>query len=173
MHCRDRAILNAIQREFPLDPRPYDVLAKRLGIPSGEVRRRLASLRRRGVVRRIAPMLDRSRLGLRGVLVAAKVSEKGVRPLLPVGPKGAAHKRGLTPFSTVTRLLAGRDEVTHSYLRSGPLNLWFTVTLRGGERVDTLIRKLRALGVREVVALPTRRVFKLNATFRTEDNARG
>ena len=25
--------------------------------------------------------------------------EKGVRPLLPVGPKGASHKRGLTPFS--------------------------------------------------------------------------
>jgi uroporphyrinogen decarboxylase len=27
-------------------------------------------------------------------------TEKGVRPLLPVGPEGASHKRGLTPFSS-------------------------------------------------------------------------
>jgi gamma-glutamyltranspeptidase/glutathione hydrolase len=33
------------------------------------------------------------------IIPAFVTREKGVRPLLPLGPEGAAHKRGLTPFS--------------------------------------------------------------------------
>ena len=32
-------------------------------------------------------------------ILFSPAGEKGVRPLLPEGPKGASHKRGLTPFS--------------------------------------------------------------------------
>ncbi len=154
MDRRDRAILKAVQREFPLESRPYDALERRVGIPAAEIRRRLAALRRRRVVRRIGPMLDRARLGLRGVLVAAKVAPSAI--------------------ARVSRVLARRDEVTHSYLRAGRLNLWFTVTLRRGERVEPLLAELLALGgAREIVVLPTRRVFKLDASFDVEDNHRG
>jgi uncharacterized protein (DUF58 family) len=62
--------------------------------------------------------------------------EKGVRPLLPVGPGGASHKRGLTPFSskwtTAARLaaalgyvaLVNRDALT-MFLFADRLNVRF------------------------------------------------
>jgi siroheme decarboxylase len=142
---RDRAILKAVQREFPLVVHPYDVLARETGLPADEVRRRLAALRKRGVVRRIVPMLDRARLGLRGVLVAACVDSKAL--------------------ARVTKVLAARPEVTHNYLRGGPVNLWFTATLRRGECVEPLVGEVLAAGARTVFVLPTQRVFKLDASF--------
>ena len=146
MDPRDRAILKAVQREFPIEARPYDALERALGIPAAEIRRRLAALKKRGVVRRVAPVLDRARLGLRGVLIAAKVAPSAVR--------------------RAAKCLAARDEVTHNYVRTGPFNLWFTASLRRGESPRALVGELLALeGVRQIVVLPTRRLYKLDASF--------
>ena len=38
----DRELLNAVQWDFPLEPRPYAVLAERLGIEEADVRARVA-----------------------------------------------------------------------------------------------------------------------------------
>ena len=150
----DLAIQEAVQRDFPLESRPFDALARRLNIPAGEIGRRIGELRARGVIRRIGPMFDRRKLGLHGCLVAAKATPEAVDAL--------------------ARLLERRPEVTHNYLRSGPLNLWFTVTLREGESLEPILTEVRATpGVSEVIALPTRKVFKLDASFPLGDNSHG
>ena len=146
MDPRDLVILSIVQREFPLAKRPYDELSRLIGLSAPEIRRRLLALLKRGVVRRIAPMLDRGRLGIRGVLVAARVAPRSV--------------------ARAAKLLDTRDEVTHNYLRSGPVNLWFTVSLGPGESAEPLIGELLALGgIRSAYVLPTRRGFKLDASF--------
>ncbi len=146
MNPCDLAILSAVQREMPLVPRPYEALARALDIPAEEIRRRIRALLSKGVIRRIVPMLDRARLGLRGMLVAAKVAPRSV--------------------ARAAKVLDGHDEVTHDYLRAGRYNLWFTVTLRAGEGALPLIAELLAVpGVSAAVVLPTRKVFKLDATF--------
>ena len=69
----DRELLNAVQWDFPLDPRPYAVLGERLGIPEPEVRERIATHQGR---RRPPPALGdlrHARARLLSALVAAKV----------------------------------------------------------------------------------------------------
>ena len=46
----DRELLNAVQWDFPLEPRPYAVLGERLGISEPEVRERIAKVKDAGVL---------------------------------------------------------------------------------------------------------------------------
>jgi DNA-binding Lrp family transcriptional regulator len=49
----ERQVLNQIQSDFPIDPRPYEVLGRRLGMTEDEVVSVVRGLRERGVIRRI------------------------------------------------------------------------------------------------------------------------
>ena len=69
----DRELLNAVQWDFPLDPRPYAVLGERLGIPEPEVRTRIARVKDSGVLRQLSAIFDTRALGYTSALVAAKV----------------------------------------------------------------------------------------------------
>lgn len=59
----DRRIVEATQAGLPLDPRPYDRVAERLGVPPALVRERLARMLERGVIRRIGAVPNHYRLG--------------------------------------------------------------------------------------------------------------
>ena len=46
--------------------------------------------------------------------------------------------------------------------------------LREGESAEGIVREVRAIrGVSEVIALPSRKVFKLDASFAFKDNTHG
>ncbi|HUW59029.1 MAG TPA: AsnC family transcriptional regulator [Planctomycetota bacterium] len=151
MDDTDLVILKTVQKAFPLSTRPYDVLAQELGLSADEVHRRVSVLRRTGVIRRIGPLFDSRHLGFRGHLVAARVEPDAVNDL--------------------AALLDRHDGVTHNYLRSGPLNVWFTVTLKETDDLERVLAEVRAEpGVGEVVTFPTRKVFKLDASFTVRDN---
>ena len=150
----DLTILRTIQQEFPLTPRPYEVLARKLSVPVEELFGRVRELRRRGVVRRIGVLFDSRKLGFRGHLVAARVEPDAV--------------------DAVAGLLDRRDEVTHNYLRTGRFNVWFTVMLPEDGDIERMLEEVRSIrGVAEVVTFPTRRIFKLDASFRVRDNVDG
>ncbi len=44
----DRAILNLIQSDFPITPRPYLAIAQRLGFSENDVIKRLGRLKKKG-----------------------------------------------------------------------------------------------------------------------------
>ena len=75
----DRELLNAVQWDFPLDPRPYAVLGDRLGIPEPEVRERIARVKASGVLRQLSAIFDTRALGYTSALVAAKVDARAHR----------------------------------------------------------------------------------------------
>ena len=151
MDDTDLAILRTVQQAFPLSAHPYDVLARELGLPADAVHRRLSTLKRDGVIRRIGPLFSSRKLGLHGHLVAARVEPDAV--------------------DTVATLLEGHDEVTHNYLRSGQLNVWFTVVVHERDDLERILDEVRAVrGVTEVVTLATRKVFKLDASFTVGNN---
>ena len=154
----DRAILEAIQRDFPVCRRPYATLSRKLGLAEDKVYRRVAALRERGVIRRLGPLFDSRKLGFRGLLVAAQVASDAVE--------------------RVAQALQDCDEVTHNYLRTGGFNVWFTVTVPEGddpERIlERILERVRACeGVSTVRMFPSVRVFKLNAAFRLTPNRHG
>lgn len=59
----DRQLILATQDGLPLVPRPYAVLANKLGIPVGEVMQRMQRMLDTGVIRRIAAVPNHYKLG--------------------------------------------------------------------------------------------------------------
>src|SRR5690349_23445418 len=73
LEALDRELLNAVQWDFPLEPRPYAVLGERLGLPEPEVRERVAKVKDAGVLRQLSAIFDTRALGYTSALVAAKI----------------------------------------------------------------------------------------------------
>ena len=62
----DRKIIHATQSGLPLVPRPYDMIAKRIGITGDEVRQRMFNMQQQGIIRRIAAVPNHYALGYKG-----------------------------------------------------------------------------------------------------------
>jgi DNA-binding Lrp family transcriptional regulator len=146
----DRALLQQVQDDFPLDPRPYRVIGEALGMPELEVMARLAGLSRRGVIRHIAPILEPGSLGIRSsTLVAMRVPEKRM------------HE--------VAAIVNGYDGVSHNYRRDDDYNLWFTVAAAGEEELQRILEEIvrrSTIPPGDVLNLPMVRRFKLDVRFR-------
>jgi DNA-binding Lrp family transcriptional regulator len=150
----DRRILDALQNEFPLAERPFDVLAERLGLEPEQLWRRVERLREQGVIRRLGASLDSRRLGYRSTLAAVRVA-----------PELVGRAAGL---------IGRYPEVTHSYLREHPFNIWFTLIAADDARIETILNEIRAalsLAPSDILNLPVRRLFKLDARFRARPQA--
>ena len=61
----DRMILNEIQSNLPIEPRPYQVLAEKLRCSEEEVLRRVQEMKDRDVIRRILESWDTPQLFVR------------------------------------------------------------------------------------------------------------
>ena len=144
----DRRILHCLQNDFPLCERPYDKLGEQLGISGDELWERVERLIGSKVIRRMGASLDSRRLGYSSTLAAVKVDSGEV--------DASAGVIGEYP------------EVTHSYLRKGDFNIWFTVIAVDEARIEAILEQIRvSLGLEhsEVLNLPVNRLFKLNARF--------
>lgn len=139
----DKQLLDLLQSDFPIVPRPFDELAGRLGISASEVIERVGRLKGEGIIRQISAIFDSAALGYTSELVAFQVDP---RALDQVAAAVSAHKG-----------------VSHCYSRDADYNLWFTITLGPdenlGEAVDTLSR---TPGVVECLRLPQTRMFKIS-----------
>ena len=147
----DRRILDALQHDFPLSERPFDILAQRLGLDPDLLWRRVEAMRKSGVIRRLGASLDSRKLGFRSTLAAVRVPSELV--------ERAAEAIGRHP------------EVTHSYLRDHEFNIWFTIIAPDEERIDTILREIReelSLDPSDVLDLPVKRLFKLDARFHAQ-----
>ena len=149
MDDQDRRLLEELQNNFPLCKGPYEVIAQRLKIPSEELWERIQRLKSEGIIRRIGASLDSRKLGFCSTLAAVSYTEEDVEK--------AAEIIGQFP------------EVTHSYLRNDKFNIWFTLIAIDQERIEYILEKIRtslSLKRSQVLNLPMKRLFKLNARFK-------
>lgn len=142
-------LLSLLQREFPIVRRPYQRLAEKLGISEDEVISQVKTLKTKGFVRLIGPVMDARRLGYQSTLVAMRI---------------AADR-----LETAERILAEHLGVSHGYEREHEFNVWFTLSL---PRTISVADELRTLaldaGAEAVISLPARRLFKIGAYFDNE-----
>jgi len=146
LDCR---ILKALQNDFPLSERPYEILAHKLQIPCEELWNRIQRLMAEGVIRRIGASLDSHKLGFCSTLAAVSCKTDLVEQ--------AAEIIGRFP------------EVTHSYLRNDNFNIWFTIIAPDKERIEYILEQIRnflSLECSQVLNLPIKHLFKLNARFK-------
>src|SRR3989339_343698 len=105
MNKLDSIILNILQENFPLDEKPYDILANRLRIPAELLLERIQRMCEDGLIRRIGVSLDSAKFGFVSTLAAISV------------PADQVEK--------AAKVIGGFSEVTHNYLRKDVFNIWF------------------------------------------------
>jgi DNA-binding Lrp family transcriptional regulator len=146
----DRAILNLAQTDFPIEPRPYQALAERLGLSEDEVLSRVKRMRASGVIRRIGGNFSAGLLGYTSTLCAARVPEE----------KLAAFIDAVNQY----------DGVTHNYRRNHDLNVWFTFIASSREEIEQCLADISAAtGVSEIFNLPADKIFKIRVDFKFEE----
>lgn len=142
----DRELLNRVQSDFPITSRPYAAIAEDLGITEDQVIHRLKALKAEGIIRRIGGNFVPHKLGFVSTLCAAKVP-----------------KEKLESFAETVNRYPG---VTHNYTRDNPFNVWFTFIAPSMEEIDANLEAIsRETGVRDILNLPSTKVFKIRAHF--------
>ena len=142
----DRAIINEIQSDFPMEARPFQELGKRLKLSEDEILDRVKRLKEDGVIRRIGGNFNSKKLNFTSTLCAAKVPEDKI-----------------DDFVNAVNRYPG---VTHNYLRNHEYNVWFTFIAENMQIIDKAIDEISALtGVTEIRNLPAVRMFKIKVDF--------
>ena len=138
----DRELLNAVQWDFPLEPRPFAALGERLGLDEPAVRARVARVKELGVLRQLSAIFDTRALGYGSALVAAKIDPAGI--------------------DEAAAVISAHPGVSHNYKRNHAYNLWYTIAVPPGDsleqHVDALHRESGALVTRR---LPTLKLYKI------------
>ncbi|MDX1654961.1 MAG: AsnC family transcriptional regulator, partial [Candidatus Competibacteraceae bacterium] len=129
----DKRLLNDFQRGLPLEPRPYQAMARRLGIAEAEVITRLERLLDAGVVSRVGPVFAPRRVG------ASTLAAMAVPP---------------GDLEQVAARISAFAEVNHNYEREHPFNLWFVVTAPDQAHLDATLRAMEAATGLPIMSLP-------------------
>ena len=146
MDDTDRTILNRIQSNFPVTPRPFQTIGAELGLSEDEVLARVGRLKAEGIIRRIGGNFAPEKLGFVSTLCAARVPEADV-----------------DGFAAVVNRYPG---VTHNYLRENHYNVWFTFIAPSMDEIEANLAAIAAeTGVSDIMNLPATRVFKIRAKF--------
>ena len=153
----DRELLNALQWDFPLDARPYDSLARRLGVGERDVLERIASVKSAGVLRQLSAIFDTRALGYSSSLVAARIDPERI--------------------DEAAAAVSTHPGVSHNYKRNHVYNLWYTLAVPPGDsldaHLDVLHRESGALATRKLATLRLYKIgVKLDMTGKTAADAR-
>ena len=144
----DSKIIRELQDNFPLAEKPYDIIAERLQIPAEQLWQRIQKMLDEGLIRRIGASFDSNKLGFSSTLAAVSVKAEDV--------------------DRAAEIIGQFSEVTHSYLRNDTFNIWFTIIAIDNMRIENILEQIRAalsLEKSEIINLPVKRLFKLDARF--------
>ena len=142
----NRAILNRIQSDFPLTPRPYLTIAEVLCLSEDDVLTRLKRLKKEGFIRRIGGNFVPEKLGFISTLCAARVPEDKI-----------------DSFAAIVNRYPG---VTHNYQRNNEFNIWFTFIAPSMDEIHENLDRIRLeTGINDIINLPATKVFKIKAQF--------
>jgi DNA-binding Lrp family transcriptional regulator len=116
-----------LQQEFPLQPRPFDALARTANVDGNELLTTARTLQKRGQMRRLVPVVNAKRSGF----VATAMGVWAV-------PEGDVERTAAK--------LAAHKAVSHCYLRpvydDWPYNLYTTVHARSVDECESFINDL-------------------------------
>lgn len=142
----DKAVLNRIQSDFPIESRPFEAIAAELGLTEKVVLQRVRALKEAGIIRRIGGNFVPDKVGFVSTLCAAQVPEEKIEQ-----------------FAQVVNRYPG---VTHNYQRDHAFNVWFTFIARSREEIERNLAQIAAeTGIASILNLPATHMFKIRAQF--------
>ena len=142
----DKKIISLIQGDLPLDPRPFAVLATKIGIREDEFVNRVRAMKQQGVIRRFGATLYHQEAGYSAnAMVAWLVSDDRI--------------------DTVGKMMAAYREITHCYQRRPQKDWKYNLyTMLHGDTRDDCIQKARRIsektGIEDYAVLFSEKEFK-------------
>jgi len=141
----DRAILNHLQGDFPISPKPFAECAARLGIDEPQLLERIEDLIRENIATRFGPMYQIEKLGGAFTLAAMKVPE--------------------AQFDRVTEQVNAFQEVAHNYQRDHAFNMWFVLATDSPAKIAETITRIEAATGLKVFNMPKEKEYFIGARF--------
>lgn len=135
----DAALINRLQGELPLVPRPFAAVAEELGCSEAELLERLHRLLGEGTLTRFGPLFQIERAGGRFVLAALQVPQER--------------------YEAVTALVNAHPEVAHNYRREHLLNMWFVLATEQEAGITRVVQAIEAETGLTVWAFPKEREY--------------
>ncbi|MFW6318391.1 MAG: Lrp/AsnC family transcriptional regulator [Halorubrum sp.] len=135
----DAALIDEYQSGFPVEPRPFERVAREIAAETGvdvdadEVLDRVRRLREQGVFRRFGAVLNPPVIGSSTL---AAVRAPGDR------------------FDEIAEIINGYRQVNHNYRRDHEWNQWFVVTAGSREKRDAILAEIERRTGCEVLNLP-------------------
>lgn len=146
MDAIDKQILNMLQKDFPLEKKPYQIVAQKCGISEEEILKRITKMKEEGIIRRIGAVFDGGKLGRVSTLCAARVPEEKVKDFV--------------------QAVNDNKNVTHNYRRNNEFNIWFTINAKSNQEIESFLSSLKErTGVIDILDLRAVKTFKINASF--------
>ncbi|WP_138435427.1 AsnC family transcriptional regulator [Marinobacter shengliensis] len=122
----DRQLIDRYQRDLPVSERPYEDMARELGLTEEEVIERLSALQEQQVLSRVGPVFEHSQAGASLLAAVAAPDEQ---------------------MDLVAARINRAPGVNHNYAREHTYNLWFVMTAPNDdileERLDELEHQLK------------------------------
>lgn len=117
----DLELLNGFQRDFPLQPRPFAVMAEKLGVDEPQVIERLRHLREDGAISRIGAVFRPNVIGASALAALSVAPER---------------------LERVANFVSAFAEVNHNYERGHRYNLWFVAAAPSRERLNAVFAEI-------------------------------
>lgn len=135
----DRAIVNALQGDFPITPRPFADAGETLGLSEDDLIARLRRLVETGALSRFGPLWNAEAMGGEVCLCAMAVPAER--------------------YDEVTALVNAHVEVAHNYERAHALNMWFVLSAARRERIREAMAEIEQETGLPVLPMPKSREF--------------
>lgn len=130
----DRAIINALQGDFPLSAAPYAEAAAALGLSEAELLQRLEAMLEARILTRFGPMFQIERMGGAFCLAAMDIPPED--------------------FERVAAIVNGFPQVAHNYEREHRFNMWFVLATETPAGIGEAVAAIEAASGHPVYPFP-------------------
>jgi siroheme decarboxylase len=138
----DQELLNLVQVDFPVVPRPFAFLGDQLEVDEEEVMARLGSLKTNKIIRQISAIFDTRALGYKSSLIASRAPVDRV--------------------DEVAAVMSEHPGVSHNYRRDHEFNIWWTVAVPPMSSLEEHVDAVHTIsGAEQTRLMQTIRMFKI------------
>lgn len=144
LSARDCELLNHVQKDFPLDSRPFATIAGRLDMTEQAVMERLRELEAGGAISRFGAVFEPNVVGASTLAALAVPAER---------------------VEATAGLISAMPGVNHNYLREHDYNLWFVITARSRDELDQRLTDIAWQTGFPMLDLPMEQAYHIDLGF--------